>query len=571
MAEPIGEKRARQIAEEFFAAHATRSAYGDITLEWAGDSIDTDMTSGSDLNNSLMYIYNRGNNEGFVIIAGDSNLDPIIAYSFDTSNDTDDMAEATSLLLEAWCRKVQHVRQTAKPISGDATRAATRNSDELLYETAIWNQNAPFNNEAPVIDGYRAVTGCVATAMSIICYYNKWPQNGVGTTPAYTYTHYTGTTTVPANTLGRTYNYDDMLMNYNNGYSTTEGNAVAALMKDMGTATKMAYHYNGSGTYDSEAIYALTTYFGYSKSATLDYADSYSTDEWNSIIRKNVRTYGPTYFSGGSDSGGHAFVIDGFAPNNYFHFNFGWGGQGNGYFLIPEIEYYQQQCAILYLEPDPDSTSQYRDNLKLYPQLLSTGYQCKGLDSDALYYRQGESFNITIGAICNLGQATYSGNVALMHCDANGNIKDILNTWEINLDPYYVMRLPASVTINKSVETGDRLRMYYMQSVTGEWEWMRSYTIAPDTPVYTELLMSGSAEDVADTLMLAFDNTEHLIIFNSPYPLQIVITTENSTEALIDGYGYANTTYSIEIGESPGVLIFHFSSGNDPYSVKIKR
>ena len=33
--------------------------------------------------------------------------------------------------------------------------------------------------------------------------------------------------------------------------------------------------------------------------------------------------------------GGHAIILDGYnAPNNLFHFNFGWGGQGDGYYTL---------------------------------------------------------------------------------------------------------------------------------------------------------------------------------------------------------------------------------------------
>jgi hypothetical protein len=182
-AEPIGEQRARQIAQDFFSQHSTR-AMGNITLEWAGDKIGDISATGVALDSSLLYIYNCGTNGGFVVVAGDSNAAPIIAYSLDTTLDVNDMAESTAAILDAWCRQVASVRKAAKPITGTTMRTTTRSSDEeLLYKTALWDQEEPYNLKAPIIDGQRALTGCGATAMAIICYYHRWPERGVGTTP----------------------------------------------------------------------------------------------------------------------------------------------------------------------------------------------------------------------------------------------------------------------------------------------------------------------------------------------------------------------------------------------------
>ena len=37
---------------------------------------------------------------------------------------------------------------------------------------------------------------------------------------------------------------------------------------------------------------------------------------------------------------GHNVVVDGYNTDDYFHLNFGWGGQSNGWYLLPdEIPY----------------------------------------------------------------------------------------------------------------------------------------------------------------------------------------------------------------------------------------
>ena len=563
-AEPIGEQRAREIASEFFSQHATRATAANIVLEWAGDNIGEQSATGSALNTSLMYIYNRGNNGGYVIVAGDTNVNPIIAYSLDTTLDTDNMAEATEAILEAWCRQVESARKAAKPISGTTMRATTRSNDAMLYETAIWNQGDPFNREAPTIDGGRSVTGCVATAMSIICHYNRWPEKGVGTTPAYSYEdNYGHTHTISSNSLGREYKYDDMLMSYNNGFTTTQANAVAALMKDMGTSVKMMYHPDSSGAYDSNVIYSLMTYFGYAKDMKLVYGAGLGSEEWNSTIRENVREYGPTYFSGSGDNGGHAFVIDGFDAGDYFHFNFGWGGVGNGYFLIPKIEFYERQAAILYLRPDKDGSSLYRDNLCIYAINSYKGIVPYQVTS----YSTGTPFNCLVGGLANLGAYNFNGDIKLVLCDRDGDWKQVLTTLSFNIDPGYIAWADnySYITITEPLEEGDRMRVYYKSYSYDEWQWARSY----DESAIDEVLVMGSPEDMAEGFYFKYDKSSKVLYLGNKHAMKLNLYNDE-TDGLV---GYADWELDTigSISNLPsGTYRIEASLGSDPYVLIVK-
>ena len=563
-AEPIGEQRAREIASEFFSQHATRATAANIVLEWAGDNIGEQSATGSALNTSLMYIYNRGNNGGYVIVAGDTNVNPIIAYSLDTTLDTDNMAEATEAILEAWCRQVESARKAAKPISGTTMRATTRSNDAMLYETAIWNQGDPFNREAPTIDGGRSVTGCVATAMSIICHYNRWPEKGVGTTPAYSYEDsYGHTHTISSNSLGREYKYDDMLMSYNNGFTTTQANAVAALMKDMGTSVKMMYHPDSSGAYDSNVIYSLMTYFGYAKDMKLVYGAGLGSEEWNSTIRENVREYGPTYFSGSGDNGGHAFVIDGFDAGDYFHFNSGWGGVGNGYFLIPKIEFYERQAAILYLRPDKDGSSLYRDNLCIYAINSYKGIVPYQVTS----YSTGTPFNCLVGGLANLGAYNFNGDIKLVLCDRDGDWKQVLTTLSFNIDPGYIAWADnySYITITEPLEEGDRMRVYYKSYSYDEWQWARSY----DESAIDEVLVMGSPEDMARGFYFAYDKGESKLYVGNKNAMKLNIYNDETNELIAWGELEFNTKGKIANMPS-GRYRIEASLGSYPYVLIVK-
>lgn len=575
MAEPIGEKRARQIAEDFFSQYASRATTDELSLEWAGNDIGA-ATRGSSNNDALMYIYNRGTDDGFVVVAGDSNIAPIIAYSFNTTLDTSDMAEATRAILDAWCKQVAAARLSTQPVSEGIPNIATRSSDYLLYDTAIWNQHEPYNWEAPVYNGYRSVTGCVATAMSIICHYNQWPSKGTGTTPAYSYTDpYGYTRSVAANTLGRTYQYSSMLKDYNNGYNTTQGNAVAALMKDMGTSVQMMYHYTGSSAYDSNAIMAFTTYFRYSKSAKYAYRSSYPIAEWNELIRENLDSYGPTYYCGQSDQGGHAFVVDGY-NGDYLHFNFGWGGSGNGFFLCPNIEYYAGQMALLGLKPDKNGTSTYTDNLVLYPyddnQYYYNNY--RGITTAVTSFNENVRFNVLIGTFYNIGPVVFDGNIRLMLTDRSGKIKQELTTlftqsitpgsltWDYD---YYA-------TITTTIEEGDRLRVYYKGKYSNDWQWMRSMDYET---CYDEIVLRPTAEEIAQNLKLEYNKNTKTITYSLPYAHDFAMTNATNNTSISTKSYAPRSVVTIDVSEMvdndvTDSLDLSFTIKKESYTVRIK-
>ena len=152
-AAPIGENRAKEIALSFFAKSATRSATPAVELEWAGDDVTAVKgkfnASATNLGASLLYIYNRTDAKGYVVVAGDDTVRPIIAFSHENSIDVTNLPAGARAMLSAWCKQVAASRA--------GQRAATRTSTTddgvgqvvVKYNTAQWNQGTPFNNYAP--------------------------------------------------------------------------------------------------------------------------------------------------------------------------------------------------------------------------------------------------------------------------------------------------------------------------------------------------------------------------------------------------------------------------------------
>lgn len=563
---PIGEQRAREIAKSFFMQNATRSSSTDVALAWAGDDIEAGVAA-TDIDLAMLYIYEPTDAKGFVVIAGDDTVAPIVAYSFENSIDVNNMAEATRAILAAWGKQVSASRRVAKPV--------TRADDDAIgsvvkqYVTAQWGQNAPFNGEAPVYSGSQSVTGCVATAMAIIARYHQYPEKGVGTIPSYSYTLNGSTKTIAANTLGRTYDYDNMPLSYNEGYTSAQGSAVAALMYDMGTAVQMQYSPTESGSFHTAIPQALSKYFGYSKATMSVSRGDYTDKEWNAVLKENLDKYGPTIFRGSSDAGGHAFIIDGYTSKYYFSVNFGWDGYGNGYFKLPDIEFYKEQAAICYLEPDPAGTTVYRGDLQLIALGSYDAYgnfvpSFKGLISSATEYSNGTSFTCKIGGVWNTGYENFTGKVALVLCDKSGSVKQQLYTFNTNLDPSYYTSVTAGVTINTAVAYGDRLRIYYMADGATEWSWAR----ASDDTCVSEIVVKSSAAEIAEKLNLKYSNVTKTLTLGAPIALNYTITSgimqvasgsiEAHSSVGVDMSGYAAGSYTLSLtsgGESYNLVI----------------
>ena len=51
------------------------------------------------------------------------------------------------------------------------------------------------------------------------------------------------------------------------------------------------------------------------------------------MIYGSLRDCGPVLYWG-SGNVSHCFVCDGYRSNGYYHFNWGWGGLSDGYFLL---------------------------------------------------------------------------------------------------------------------------------------------------------------------------------------------------------------------------------------------
>ncbi|MEI6059683.1 MAG: C10 family peptidase, partial [Bacteroidota bacterium] len=215
---------------------------------------------------------------------------------------------------------------------------------------SLWNQDNPYNEFCPLDatgPGGHTYAGCVATAMSQIMNYYKFPLSGSGqhsyNAPGY------GTQT--ANFGATAYDWDAMQSTINTG--SGEGIPANALLQyHAGVSVNMGYGGapDGSGAYSTDVPYALKTYFKYSTTVQYVARSGYTVTNWETMLLEQLNANKPMYYSGVSPDGGHAWVCDGYqtiGTSTNFHFNFGWSGQSNGYYTSTNPDGFTSQQSIV--------------------------------------------------------------------------------------------------------------------------------------------------------------------------------------------------------------------------------
>ena len=336
-ARPIDAARAKTIGQRFAQANFESNLRScDLQLVYTGSSSRGE---------ACFYAFNVGEG-GFVIVSADDRFRPIVGYSdegpFETENPSPELMFYLDKIIEArTSRNVVLFDDTEQEWQSVATtgRLLSRNGGRAVDYicTTKWNQDSPYNLYAPESNGgpgNRCYAGCVATAMSQVMKRWNHPLQGTGS-----YSYYCpGYGTQSANFGETTYDWEHMPDRLN-GASQQEIEAVALFMYHCGVSVEMQFSPSGSGANSWDVPDAIKDYFSYSSHADLRWREGYSLLNWQNMLKESHDIGWPVYYSGFSNSGGHAFVCDGYDDSDLFHFNWGWGGSSDGYFVIDEIDY----------------------------------------------------------------------------------------------------------------------------------------------------------------------------------------------------------------------------------------
>ena len=407
------------------------------------------------------YVFNNDAG-GFVIIAGDDAVTPVLGYTSTGSFDAENLPDGLKDLLKSYERQI-----AALGDSYQANRTATRAgfTGENLLNTAKWNQNAPFNKYTP--NNY--VTGCVATAGAIVMKHHGYPAKGIG---SHTYT----------------WNEQDLTANFEHDYDWanmptkyTVGNdeafdGVARLMSDLGVAVEMKYAKGGSGASMEDLLTALKKYFGYSKYARLLAIADLGAEVWNDRLRAEIDANRPILYSAvDSNKGGHSFVIDGYKDES-FSVNWGWGGYCDGFYRIgalnPETggkplgdQYNLSQSAVFSLQPsDGEEVISNLGFIKVDGYLETMNMNVTDVKAD-------KKLNLYLLPLQSQGDNLFTGEVAIALKNAKGKTRKVFGAKTIkDFKPsFYKPLITLEGSCPVDAQEGDYLAIVSKEDGTDEY------------------------------------------------------------------------------------------------------
>ena len=455
MAKIVTKDQARIVAKNFFTER--------IICHQANWNVDNllmrDVTTYEADGQPAIYVFSN-NGQGFILISADDALTPILGFAYASTFSAPGTNPNFEGFLYEYIDQVKFVRAnsmeaTAEVLNSWSSYSNANASYSVLADTttigplitSMWNQDNPYNEFCPADPagpGGHVYAGCVATAMSMIMNYYKFPLSGSG---QHSY-NASGYGTQTANFGATAYDWDAMQNTVNSG--SGEGIPANALLQyHAGVSVNMMYAPDGSGAYSTDVPYAMKTYFKYSSTIQYVSRGGYTVTNWENMLLEQLNANKPIYYSGQSPDGGHAWVCDGYqkiGTSTMFHFNFGWSGSSNGYYtsanpngfttsqaivrnFIPGTGY-PYGCSAKTLELPRGSFEDGSGPIALYNNNLACTWLIAPLDtinsitasfvrfdissSDTLYFYDGEDESANL-------LAAYSGNTIPANVVSTGN------------------------------------------------------------------------------------------------------------------------------------------------------
>ncbi len=590
---PVDENTAKTAGQNFLLYHKVSSQILNThRLNLVYKATSNDKFDYSPINPVIyFYVFNISSSNGFIIVSGDDNVIPILGYSNERDFNPENIPENVAKWLEGYKNEIRYIIENKVQASNDIKKKwelytnGKSSNDEInninsvgpLLQTT-WNQSPYYNDMCPFDykNNGRTVTGCVATAMAQIMKYWNYPAQGTG---FHSYNEQTFGT-LSANFGGTTYDWTSMPNNV-----SSQNNAVATLMYNCGVSIDMNYGVNGSYAYvissqspDTNcAEYAFKTYFGYKSSLQGVERNNYSEANWISLLKTELDANRPVLYAGFGNGGGHCFVCDGYDNNDYFHFNWGWGGYYDGYFVVDNLnpdglgtgggtgEYNSNQQAVIGIEP-PSNPKPY--DLQLYNNV--------SLSAATIYY--GQAFDVS-SDIVNNGTSDFSGDFSAAVFDNNlvfVDFVEIKSNWTLQAGYHYTNGIKFSTNGMLSMLPGTYYISIFYRPTGGNWVQVSnkdSYTnlvemnvinpnvielysginVTPGTTLTKGQAVSVNV-DISNTGASTFYGTYDVSLFNLDGSFAFNIQDLSENNGLQPGYHYtggltfSNTSLNVEPG-----------------------
>lgn len=394
------------IAGKGFAAPVTEAQALRATASWLGRHENPlEERTGKGVTNLIRYSDAEGNPlyyvaflapRGFLILAGDDLLEPVIALvPRGTTYDPSERNPLGALVTRDLTLRT-HLARTAPKASRTLAEQGASNRAKwqiLLEEDPSARRGLPSLSDlrvAPLLEStwsqetveealcYNYYTphnypcGCVATAMAQLMRFHEHPSLGIGVRSFEIAVDEMAEyrTTRGGDGAGGPYNWSAMRLQPDETITEGQRQAIGALTYDAGLSVNMYYSLEGSGTDTLMAADAFKDTFRYSnaiKGANGGY--NLSEDFRNAAVLPNLDAGYPVLFGITGSEGGHAIVGDGYGYQEqtlYHHLNMGWGGNANVWYNLPNIDVERGIPAAE--EEEPMFSSVYKVVYNVFPE-----------------------------------------------------------------------------------------------------------------------------------------------------------------------------------------------------------
>ncbi len=597
-AAPVTPSQAQQAAKQFMQERRP----GVIVQSTPVSRTPRKMNGHATVTQPNYYIFNTTNNKGYVIVSGDDRTTSILGFTDSGSFDPNNIPANMRGWLENYDKQIQALDELGVLGTGFSTPRPTRNSISPLV-TSHWDQGAPYwdhcrefmdiTEEGDTV-GELAYTGCVATSMAQIMNYYKFPLTISQPIPSYLVTFYMNEEygVFETDMLEPMYfDWANMKDRYTGAETQAEKDAVAWLMLYAGCAAHMQYGLNASSTSDPYIPTALNDYFNYD--AKLVYRSDYDQAQWEDMIYNELVEGRPMIYNGRAGTGGgHSFVCDGYAYGDYFHINWGWGGLGDGYFVLSVLNPYAggigattslegyniDQTAIIGIQPGYSGQPEEVDHRLTVWNMYYTGTRSFERSDDG-YFKLNKRRYIKVTAEDHIDDGTkYLRGIALY--DANDNFIEMIaqtyyGTSFISItDSWPENQSSITYPFGKDLPNGD-YKIVPVSSVQGSNDWK---PMIESDRYYIQATINGNMITMTDHPIVNLEATNfeftggekvglaeqcHVTVKNNSgdrYSGRLFLYVDNEQ---IDEYGEYTTVVEAEIpAGGTKVVTFNFTPKN---------
>lgn len=560
-AREIPRDKALKIAEDFLSPQMkTRSLQEpDLKMVYDGSSHDTRSSD-----HPAFYAFDNIAGPGFVIVAGEDSVRPILGYSFDNEFIAEDIPANIRHWFADISDEIYHIR-TMSRASVESSAEPETGEVVLLYDTAAWDQEDPYNSMCPMDGDRRSAVGCLATATAIVMRHRQWPEKGLGTIPGY---ESQNGIKIPSINLGHEYDWENMPLNP--PYTDEQVENIARLMAECGAMIESDYSATGTSSYLNLLMEPLRFHMDYDASMAKRNRKSYRDDEWHMMLKSELETNGPMIYGGEPETGnGHAFVLDGYTSADYYSVNWGWGGSCNGFYVLEAMNptwigvgvseggFNRNQTALFNVKKNEGGSPELDF---VYTYGSRDGHTYLGLTTSSSVFEPGVPFTLSAGVIYNYTKHyDYSGPLRIVVLDKDGDMKEVLYEVDVELKDaltgsrttYFVIH-DLEVTFTKPLAVGDHVACQVYDQARYGWVKVLGAIYGPSVEPPQDEIHLCDELTIGETTTFSYDRTTGMI----------TMTVKDGVDvSLSDDAGNNVGTVMVKEGNDVEISTFDLASG----------